>query len=114
MATSDPRKQKALGRAVKGFDPIVWDKVGYEVVVQGNLAKFRQNPDFREVLLATGDRVRTSGLCSWVLVRRDVCAVIRRTICFMCEGDSPVTVGGWVCVNEGYSLCGHAGVSWTT
>ncbi|CAN0071132.1 unnamed protein product, partial [Hapterophycus canaliculatus] len=57
MATSDPRQQKALGRQVKGFDAAVWDKVGYDVVVTGNLAKFRQNPVFREELLATGDKI---------------------------------------------------------
>ena len=58
MATSDPREQKALGRKVRGFDPALWDKEGYDVVVEGNLAKFRQNPCFRDQLLATGDRVR--------------------------------------------------------
>lgn len=58
MATSDPREQKALGRKVRGFDAALWDKEGYDVVVEGNLAKFRQNPRFRDELLATGDRVR--------------------------------------------------------
>ncbi|CAM9972694.1 unnamed protein product [Scytosiphon promiscuus] len=57
MATSDPRQQKALGRQVKGFEASVWDKAGYDVVVAGNLAKFRQNPVFREELLATGDKI---------------------------------------------------------
>ncbi|CAM9516048.1 unnamed protein product [Ectocarpus sp. 4 AP-2014] len=57
MATADPRRQKALGRQVRGFDPAVWDKTGYEVVVRGNLAKFKQNPGFRDELLATGDRI---------------------------------------------------------
>eukprot|EP00903_Cladosiphon_okamuranus_P019175 g17637.t1 len=57
MATSDPREQKALGRKVRGFDPALWDKQGYDVVVEGNLAKFRQNPRFREELLATEDRI---------------------------------------------------------
>ncbi|CAN0289586.1 unnamed protein product, partial [Ectocarpus fasciculatus] len=39
------------------FDPAVWDKEGYDVVVRGNLAKFKQNPGFRDELLATGDRI---------------------------------------------------------
>lgn len=68
MATSDPREQKALGRRVKGFVPAVWDKAGYGVVVEGNLAKFRQNPHFRDELLATGDRVRRFVVVSVLVV----------------------------------------------
>lgn len=57
MATKDPREQKALGRRVKGFDAAVWDNVGYDIVVKGNLEKFRQNDIFLQQLLATGDKV---------------------------------------------------------
>lgn len=58
MTTSDPREMKAVGRRVRGFDADLWDQKGYDVVVKGNLAKFRQNPIFREELLATRDKVR--------------------------------------------------------
>lgn len=74
MATADPKKQKDLGRGVKGFIPAVWDELAYDVVVEGNLAKFRQNPRFREELLATGDRVRT-------IVALRVCEVWLRCLC---------------------------------
>ncbi|CAM9640017.1 unnamed protein product, partial [Pylaiella littoralis] len=57
MDTRDPREQKALGRSVRGFDAAVWDEEGYDVVVKGNLEKFRQNPRFRDELLATGDSI---------------------------------------------------------
>ena len=55
LRASDPKACKDLGRAVKGFDSNVWDKVCYDVVKAGNLAKFAQNKALRDALLATGD-----------------------------------------------------------
>jgi ribA/ribD-fused uncharacterized protein len=57
MATADPREQKRLGREVRGFKAERWEKACLETVVRGNLAKFSQNQDLRELLLGTGDRV---------------------------------------------------------
>ncbi|KAK8194748.1 uncharacterized protein BKA78DRAFT_248003 [Phyllosticta capitalensis] len=51
-----PRKQKALGRKVAGFDVKVWDERKYDVAVQGNFHKFSQAPDLKAKLLETGDR----------------------------------------------------------
>lgn len=73
MNTSDPSEQKSLGRAVKGFEAAVWDEKGYDIVVKGNLEKFKQNPSFQEALLATGDKVCQSPsvrLLRWVLCAR--------------------------------------------
>jgi hypothetical protein len=53
MATSSPRKQKALGRTVKNFDLKVWEQARYDIVLRGNEAKFRQNPDLYSQLMAT-------------------------------------------------------------
>lgn len=52
-SSNDPREQKALGRQVKNFDDATWMKVAYDIVVEGNLAKFDQNPKFAEYLKAT-------------------------------------------------------------
>lgn len=52
-----PRAQKAIGRRVVGFDETVWQSVCRGIVYSGNLAKFEQNADLRERLLATGDRI---------------------------------------------------------
>ena len=53
--SKDPKTIKALGRKVKNFNPSVWDKVKYDIVVKGNLAKFSQNPELKKFILSTGD-----------------------------------------------------------
>lgn len=53
----EPRRIKALGRAVRGFDAALWDTVKYSIVLNGNYCKFSQNRVLRDFLLATGDGV---------------------------------------------------------
>ena len=57
LACSDPKQIKALGRKVRGFDQVVWDKFKYAIVLNGNWCKFSQNRELREFLLSTGDSV---------------------------------------------------------
>lgn len=57
LACTDPRKAKALGRKVKGFDAQVWDRHRFDIVVAGNLAKFRAYPAQRAFLLGTADQI---------------------------------------------------------
>lgn len=57
LTSSDPRAIKQLGREVRNFDPAVWDRHKFEIVVQGNLAKFSQNADLRDFLLSTGEKI---------------------------------------------------------
>ncbi len=57
MQTEDPGKCKDLGKLVRGFDPATWDSCKYEIVYNGNYAKFTQNPDLMAKLKATGDAV---------------------------------------------------------
>lgn len=54
---SDMRSVKALGRLVKGFDDKVWKDVREQIVLSGNLHKFRQHEDLRNLLLDTGEKV---------------------------------------------------------
>lgn len=56
LSTDHPREQKALGRQVKGFNDESWDTVKYDIVRDGNMCKFEQNPEFEEWLLETGDK----------------------------------------------------------
>ena len=55
---SEPRKQKALGRKVVGFNHEKWDEEKEKIVEHGNWWKFTQpkEGDIRKLLLETGDR----------------------------------------------------------
>lgn len=53
MEATNPKIQKALGRKVTPFDEHKWSGVARDVVLKGNLAKFKQNPDLLEKLLST-------------------------------------------------------------
>lgn len=56
MATSNPKEQKAIGRRVKGFNREHWETYCREIVYDANVAKFTQNEDMREELMATGNK----------------------------------------------------------
>jgi ribA/ribD-fused uncharacterized protein len=56
-AAPHPREAKALGRQVRGFSEERWAEHRFDLVVAGNVAKFGQNLELRDYLLATGDRV---------------------------------------------------------
>ena len=53
LAAETPREQQAIGREVRAFDEAVWTLFREGVVYAGNYARFSQNPDQRELLLAT-------------------------------------------------------------
>jgi ribA/ribD-fused uncharacterized protein len=53
LAADHPRAHKALGRQVAGFDDTRWRAERERIVLDGNRAKFTQNPALREQLLAT-------------------------------------------------------------
>lgn len=55
MATSDPGKQKALGRQVQGYDDAIWAAKRLNIVAVGCREKFAQNPALLAGLMATKD-----------------------------------------------------------
>ncbi len=57
LDTPSPAQAKLLGRRVSGFDETTWSRRCEEIVVQGNIAKFEQNPALRRFLAASGERV---------------------------------------------------------
>ena len=57
LRTADPKKCKALGKKVSGFDPKTWNAFKYEIVKTANRAKFDQNPELKKALLNTGDAI---------------------------------------------------------
>jgi len=58
MLEPEPRKQKALGRKVKGFEGKEWKGNRERIVEEGNWWKFTQSKEerLREMLLETGNR----------------------------------------------------------
>ncbi len=57
IAAAHPSQAKNLGREVQGFNPTTWEQHRFEIVVQGNIAKFSQNPNLKAFLLNTGHRI---------------------------------------------------------
>lgn len=53
--SSDPKKAKSLGRKVKGFNDTEWDKVKYDIMLEVNKEKYKQE-GLRKELLETGKR----------------------------------------------------------
>jgi ribA/ribD-fused uncharacterized protein len=48
---------KDLGRKVKGFSEDIWADKRFQIVYDGNLAKFIQNLEIKDFLLSTGDKI---------------------------------------------------------
>jgi len=57
VAAADPRKTKALGRSVRGWDEGLWNSVVCSVAFEVCYQKFSKTPSIQTVLLATGDRL---------------------------------------------------------
>ena len=57
LKATSPKECKRLGREVKPFDANAWDKVRYRVLCDGIRAKFTQNEDLKNKLLATGTAI---------------------------------------------------------
>ena len=53
LAAETPREHQAIGRTVKGFDEAIWTLFREGVVFSINYARFGQNPDQLDLLLAT-------------------------------------------------------------
>ncbi len=57
LAADNPSAYKSLGREVQNFDPQLWDANKYDIVLQGNIAKFAQNPELFAFLDGTENSV---------------------------------------------------------
>lgn len=57
LQAKHPKEMKAFGRAVQGFDKERWDNDCYEIVMRGNVEKFRQNPELMGFLVGTKNRI---------------------------------------------------------
>lgn len=57
LHASKPMEAKAIGHAVNGFKRELWEDKRFEIVVNGNLAKFSQNRELCKFLIDSGNRV---------------------------------------------------------
>ena len=57
LRATKPWECKDLGKQVTPFDAKAWNAVKYNIVKEGNRAKFEQNPDLKRMLLSTGDAI---------------------------------------------------------
>jgi ribA/ribD-fused uncharacterized protein len=57
IAAGHPDQAKTIGREVRGFETGRWQRHRFNLVVQGNIHKFEQNPALLDYLRGTGDRV---------------------------------------------------------
>lgn len=57
IACQSPGEAKKWGRKVKGFDQNVWEQKRLEIVIKGNLAKFRQHQDLATFLINTNEQI---------------------------------------------------------
>jgi ribA/ribD-fused uncharacterized protein len=58
---SDPKECKKLGRQVKNFNEKEWDKVKFDIVVNGNIQKFHQNFMLFDKMRFTGNKTFVEG-----------------------------------------------------
>lgn len=56
LETSNPKKQKELGRLVKNFDNKVWQENARRIVYEANKLKFLQNPSLLQELMDTKNK----------------------------------------------------------
>ncbi|MDE6314248.1 MAG: NADAR family protein [Lachnospiraceae bacterium] len=57
MKAEHPKQFKTLGRKIRGFQEEVWKEHRMDIVVAGNYAKFSQNPELKNFLLASKERI---------------------------------------------------------
>lgn len=57
MKCLDPKEQKRLGRTVKNFIRDVWENEKFQVLYEGNHAKFSQNKELLDEMLKTDKKI---------------------------------------------------------
>ncbi|MOA26451.1 Swarming motility protein YbiA [compost metagenome] len=57
LKSDNPKEIKELGRKVNNFNEAIWTKKRYSTVLNGNYAKFLQNPKLMQFLLQTEDKI---------------------------------------------------------
>nr|BBO53960.1 YbiA homolog protein [Abalone asfa-like virus]BCY04518.1 hypothetical protein [Abalone asfa-like virus] len=61
MASTSPSGQKKLGKNVKNFCAVQWNKQKDEIMDQALFLKYTQNPDLRKILIETHPHILVEG-----------------------------------------------------
>lgn len=57
VGAKSPAEAKKMGRSIEKFDPKIWDKEKFNIVVAGNFYKFSQHTELKNFLLNTNERI---------------------------------------------------------
>jgi ribA/ribD-fused uncharacterized protein len=57
LAATHPRQVQKLGQKIQNFQEEVWFTHRFQIVIDGNIAKFRQNQQLKEFILSTQPQV---------------------------------------------------------
>lgn len=57
LKTIHPRDVKKLGRLVRNYDDSIWNEKRFNIVVNGNILKFSQNPKLLKDLMKYKDKI---------------------------------------------------------
>ncbi len=57
LSSKSPQRIKALGQQVQHFNESIWKQTKYAIILNGNYLKFSQNPQLKNFLLQTGNKV---------------------------------------------------------
>lgn len=57
IKSKNPNEIKKYGRMVKNFSEKQWKDKRFEIVVNGNYNKFSQNPELKEFIIETGNKI---------------------------------------------------------
>jgi ribA/ribD-fused uncharacterized protein len=57
LAAKHPRDAQKLGQKIQNFQEEIWHAHRFQIVVAGNVAKFKQNSQLKEFILSTQDRI---------------------------------------------------------
>ena len=57
LASGDPKIAKQLGRAVSNYSEVEWQRIRYQIVLNGNFQKFFQNETLKDFILSTENRL---------------------------------------------------------
>ena len=57
MSSKSPEEYKSLGRQIKNFSSEKWNTKKFDIVTNGNIAKFSQNENLKKFILDTKDKI---------------------------------------------------------